>query len=142
MSKAKDGDTVKVHYTGKLENGEVFDTSDNREPLEFVIGEGNVIPGFEKGIAGMDVGESRSITIPPEEAYGTRQEEFVVKVERGEFPENITPAVGLQLQMMQPNGESINVIVTDLTEDIVTIDANHLLAGQTLFFDVELVESS
>jgi len=142
MGHAKSGDTVKVHYTGKLEDGKVFDSSENREPLEFVIGEGNVIPGFEKGIAGMALGESKTITIPPEEAYGTRHEEFVVNVERNEFPENITPAIGLQLQMTQPNGESINVIITDLTEDTVTLDANHLLAGHTLIFDVELVEIS
>jgi len=142
MSQAKDGDTVKVHYTGKLESGEVFDSSMNRNPLEFVIGDGNVIQGFEKGVSGMEVGESKTITIPPEEAYGMRHEEFVVKVERSEFSENITPAVGLQLQMTQPNGEAINVIITDLSEDTVTLDANHLLAGHTLVFDVELVEIS
>lgn len=142
MSQATNGNTVKVQYTGKLENGEVFDSSINRDPLKFIIGDGSVIPGFEKGVAGMEVGESKTITIPPEEAYGMRHEEFVVNVERGDFPENIKPAVGLQLRMNQPDGKSINVMITDLSEDTVTLDANHPLAGHTLFFDVELVEIS
>ena len=140
MSQAKNGDTAKVHYTGRLQDGNVFDSSKEREPLEFVIGSENVIPGFENGIVGMEVGESKVLTIPPEEAYGARNAELVVEVNRGDFPEHITPSLGLQLQMTQPNGNSLNVVITDLTEDIVTLDANHPLAGQTLFFDVELVE--
>lgn len=140
MSQAKKGDTVKVHYTGKLENGETFDSSKDRDPLEFVIGGGNVIPGFEKGVLGMKEGASVNITIPPEEAYGERDEQFVVRVSRNEFPENITPAVGLQLQMTQPNDEPIVVMITDMSDDTITLDANHPLAGQTLFFEVELVE--
>ena len=111
-----DDDKLKL-FAKKLENGEGFDSSINRDPLEFVIGDGSVIPGFEKGVAGIEAGESKSITIPPEEAYGKRHEEFVVKVERSKFPENITPAVGLQLQMTQPNGKSMNVIITHLSED-------------------------
>ena len=140
MSQAKDGDKAKVHYTGKLQDGEIFDSSKEREPLEFVIGSGNVIPGFENGVVGMEIGESKVLTIPPEEAYGERRAELVVEVNRSDFPENITPSIGLQLQMTQPNGNSLNVIITDLTEEVVTLDANHPLAGQTLFFDVELVE--
>lgn len=140
MSQAKNGDTAKVHYTGKLEDGKIFDSSREREPLEFVIGSGNLIPGFENGVVGMEVGESKILSIPPEEAYGARREELVIKVNIGNFPEHITPSVGLQLQMTQPDGNHLNVIITDLTEDIATLDANHPLAGHTLHFDVELVE--
>ncbi|HDZ24044.1 MAG TPA: peptidylprolyl isomerase [Desulfobacteraceae bacterium] len=140
MSKAKDGDTVKVHYTGQLENGEVFDSSRQRDPLEFVIGSGNVIPGFENGIIDMEVGDSKRITISPEEGYGERREELVVKVIRNEFPEHISPAVGQQLQIKQGEGDVLNVNITALDEESVTLDANHPLAGHTLLFDVELME--
>jgi peptidylprolyl isomerase len=140
MGKAKDGDSVKVHYTGQLINGDVFDTSKDREPLEFEIGGGMVIPGFEKGVVDMEVGESKRITIEPEEAYGPRREELVVNVMKKDFPDHITPSVGLQLRMRQEDGNSVNVIIADIDEDNVTIDANHPLAGQTLYFDVELVE--
>jgi len=140
MSKAKDGDKVKVHYTGQLENGEVFDTSKQREPLEFIIGSGNVIPGFENGIIDMKVGESKRITISPEEGYGSRREDLVVKVMKSEFPEHITPAIGQQLQIKQEEGDILNVNIIELDEDSVTLDANHPLAGHTLLFDVDLVE--
>ncbi|RLC32234.1 MAG: peptidylprolyl isomerase [Deltaproteobacteria bacterium] len=140
MTQAKTGDTVKVHYTGKLESGEIFDSSVNRDPLEFVIGGGNIIPGFENGVLGMEEGSSVNITIPPEEAYGNRNEQFVVQVNRNEFPENITPQVGLQLQMTQPNGEPVVVRIVDMSDDTITLDANHPLAGETLFFEVELVK--
>ncbi len=142
MSQAKNGDTVKIHYTGTLENGEEFDSSKDHEPLEFVLGEGNVIPGFENGVIGMEEGDSKNITIPPEEAYGIINNELIVGVTRSEFPENITPSVGLQLQMMQQNGNPINVIVTALDDNNVTLDANHPLAGKTLIFDIKLVEIS
>jgi len=140
MSKAKDGDKVKVHYTGQLENGDVFDSSRQRDPLEFVIGSGNVIPGFENGIIDMEVGDSKRITISPEEGYGERREELVVKVMRNEFPEHISPAVGQQLQIKQGEGDVLNVNITALDEESVTLDANHPLAGHTLLFDVELME--
>jgi len=142
MSQAKNGDTVKIHYTGTLENGEEFDSSKDREPLEFVLGEGNVIPGFENGVIGMEEGNSKNTTIPPEEAYGLKNDTLIVDVNRSEFPENITPSVGLKLQMMQQNGNPINVIVTALDDNNVTLDANHPLAGQTLIFDINLVEIS
>ncbi len=142
MSQAKQGDTVKIHYTGKLENGEIFDSSKNREPLEFKMGEGKVIPGFEKGVAGMEVGESKNITIPPEEAYGTKNQELVFELERNKLPDHIKPEVGMQLQMTQANGQPVNVIITALTNDTITIDANHPLADKTLYFDVELVDIS
>ena len=142
MRQAKQGDTVKIHYTGKFENGEIFDSSKDREPLEFTMGERKVIPGFEKGIAGMEVGESKNLTIPPEEAYGTKNQELVIELERNKLPEHIKPEVGMQLQMTQTSGQPVNVVITSLTDDTITIDANHPLAEQTLYFDVELVDIS
>ena len=140
MSKVKDGDTVKVHYTGKLENGDVFDSSREQEPFEFTVGNKAVIPGFEKGVLGMEVGDTKTIEIPPEEAYGEKQEELVVEVKKSEFPEDITPTVGQRLQIKQGDGNPIVVTITDLTEESITLDANHPLAGYTLFFDVEVIE--
>lgn len=139
MSKIKDGDTVKVHYTGKLENGDVFDSSREREPFEFTLGNKAVIPGFEKGVMGMGVGDTKTIEIPPEEAYGPKQDELVVVVNKSEFPKEITPSVGQKLEIKQKDGNSVVVTITDLTEDSITLDANHPLAGYTLFFDVEIV---
>jgi peptidylprolyl isomerase len=140
MSKAKDGDTVKVHYTGKLDNGEVFDTSKEREPFEFKIGDEAVIPGFEKGVVGMGAGETKTIEISPEDAYGAKKEDLVVEVEKSELPEDITPSVGQRLQIRQQEGNPIVVTITHMNEDSITLDANHPLAGYTLFFDVELIE--
>lgn len=140
MSKVKDGDTVKVHYTGKLENGDVFDSSREKEPFEFTVGNKAVIPGFEKGVVGMGVGDTKTIEIPPEEAYGAKQDELVVVVNKSEFPDDITPSVGQRLQIKQQDGNPVIVTITDLTEDSITLDANHPLAGYTLFFDVEIVD--
>lgn len=139
MSQAKEGDTVKVHYTGKLDDGMVFDTSKNRDPLEFKIGSGQIIPGFEKEVIGMEEGETKSISIPPEDAYGQRRDELVVKVNKADFPENINPTVGQQLQIKQQDGNNINVVVADIANEEVTLDANHVLAGKTLNFEIELV---
>ncbi|KPK20943.1 MAG: peptidylprolyl isomerase [Nitrospira bacterium SG8_3] len=140
MSKVKDGDTVKVHYTGKLENGDVFDSSREKEPFEFTVGNKAVIPGFEKGLVGMGVGDTKTIEIPPEEAYGSKQDELVVVVNKSEFPDDITPSVGQRLQIKQQDGNPVVVTITDLTEDSITLDANHPLAGYTLFFEVEVVD--
>jgi peptidylprolyl isomerase len=140
MSKVKDGDTVKVHYTGKLENGDVFDSSKEREPFEFTVGNKAVIPGFEKGVVGMGVGDTKTIEIPPEEAYGAKQDELVVEVQKSEFPDDITPTIGQRLQIKQQDGNPIVVTITELTEESITLDANHPLAGYTLFFDVELID--
>lgn len=140
MSKVKDGDTVKVHYTGKLENGDVFDSSREREPFEFTVGNKAVIPGFEKGVVGMGVGDTKTIEIPPEEAYGAKQDELVVEVQKSELPDDITPTIGQRLQIKQQDGNPIVVTITELTDDSITLDANHPLAGYTLFFDVELVD--
>ena len=140
MGQAKNGDTVKVHFTGRLENGEVFSNSKDDQPLEFTLGSGKIIPGFEEGIIGMEVGETKTITVPPEEAYGPRRKELIVDVEKTDLPENITPAIGEQIQIRQKDGNPIKVTITDMNEDTVTLDANHPLAGNTLFFHVELVE--
>lgn len=140
MSKAENGDTVKVHYTGKLESGEVFDTSEGKPPLQFTIGKGTLIPGFEKGVVGMEVGDKKTIELSPEDAYGARREELMVAVKKSEFPTNITPTVGQRLQIRLQDGNPITVTIADLNEDSITLDANHPLAGYTLYFEVELVE--
>jgi FKBP-type peptidyl-prolyl cis-trans isomerase 2 len=142
MAVSKMGDKVRVHYTGKLEDGRVFDSSRKREPLEFVLGQGEVIPGFETGVVGMEEGESKTITIPSEEAYGARHEQLVVEVEKGDFPSDIDPSVGQALQIKQQDGSFVNVTITDIEGDKVTLDANHPLAGQTLVFEIEMVEIS
>lgn len=138
MAQAKEGDSVKVHYTGKLEDGTVFDSSREREPLEFALGSGQVIPGFENGIIGMDVGDTKEVTIPPEEAYGPRHPGWPRAVKKEQLPEGLTPTVGNFLQVQQPDGGVIQVVIADVGDDEVTLD-NHPLAGQSLFFDVELV---
>ena len=139
MSVSKSGDKVKIHYTGKLSDGRVFDTSKDRQPLEFTLGNGEVIAGFEKGVLGMGVGESKRIEVSPEDAYGKRLTELVINVKKAEFPDDITPSVGLQLEIKSMDGEVTAVVITEIGDDFVTLDANHPLAGQTLFFDVELV---
>lgn len=140
MAKAKNGDILKVHYTGKLENGKIFVTTKGGTPLEVTIGNGKFLPGFEKGIIGMETGETKTIILPPEEAYGPRREELVVDVKKSDFPHDITPNIGQQLQARQKDGSVINVIVTHIDENTVTLDANHPLAGKTLTFDIQLVE--
>ncbi len=140
MTQVKNGDTVKVHYTGKLEDGTVFDSSANREPLEFSVGSGGIIPGFESAVMGMSPGESKTTNIPPDQAYGAHNPERVVVVERQQIPADIPLAVGQQLQIGQPNGQAIPVLVTDVSDSKVTLDANHPLAGENLIFDIELVE--
>ena len=140
MSIIKDGDTVKVHYTGKLQNGEVFDSSVEREPLEFTLGQGQLIPGFEKAIIGLKVGDSTTTNIPSAEAYGDHNPEMEVQVEKAQLPEGMEPQVGMQLQLNQPNGQAIPVQITKVEGEQVTIDANHPLAGKDLTFDIEVVD--
>ena len=139
MSTAKNGDTVQVHYTGKLDDNSVFDSSQGREPLSFEIGAGNVIPGFENGVVGMAIGDKKTVTIPPENAYGPHREEMTAKVDKKNFPENIVPEIGQKLQLQQPDNSVVNVVITDIQGDEVMLDANHPLAGKTLIFDLELV---
>lgn len=135
----KANDKVRVHYTGTLKNGEVFDTSEGREPLEFTIGAGQIIPGFENGIMGMKVDETKTIDIPSGEAYGERREELVQEVAKSQLPAEITPEVGMQLSSQGPNGQPIPLVVTEVTENTITVDANHPLAGKDLVFEVSIV---
>lgn len=147
MAQAKMGDKVTVHYTGRLEGGEIFDSSECHEsecgcesgPMEFIIGEGEVIPGFEKAIIGMSPGGTKTVTIPVAEAYGERIEEMVADVDRKEIPADLTLEVGLSLEVTQEDGQVFPVLITEVTETSVTLDANHPLAGKDLTFDLRLV---
>ncbi|HEY9616358.1 MAG TPA: peptidylprolyl isomerase [Microcoleaceae cyanobacterium] len=141
MTTAKQGDTVKVHYTGKLEDGTVFDSSADRDPLEFTIGTGTIIPGFEQAVVGMSPGESKTEVIAPDMAYGPYLQEMVVVVDRAQIPEEIEPEVGQQLHIQHDStGQLIPVVITDVSGSAVTLDANHPLAGEDLTFDIKLVE--
>jgi peptidylprolyl isomerase len=140
MAVATSGDTVRVHYTGSLDNGTVFDSSEGREPLEFEVGSGSVIPGFDQAVLGLEVGDSTTVTIAPEQAYGPRREEYVVQFPLSQFPEEIVPEAGMQLQMRGQDGTPIPVLVTEVGEEQVTLDANHRLAGENLTFEISLVE--
>ncbi len=140
MEKAKVDDTVKVHYTGKFEDGTVFDSSEGRDPLEFTLGKKMVIPGFEAAAMGMSPGETKTIKIPAEEAYGPRHEEMVMEVSRASMPTEIEPEVGQVLQIGQSYDQMLQVVVAEVTETSVVLDANHPLAGMDLVFEIELVE--
>ena len=140
MHKVKKGDTVRVHYTGKLGDGTIFDSSANRDPLEFTIGRGDVIPGFEGAVVGMSPGESKNEMIPAEQAYGPRHEELMLQVDKKNLPENLNVDVGQRLRATHPDGRVTNVTVADVSESSVTLDANHPLAGKDLLFEIELVD--
>jgi len=140
MTQAQVGDMVKVHYTGRLTDGTTFDTSLERDPLEFTLGEGELIAGFEQAVLGMATGESKTTTIPADQAYGPHHTERVIDVERHHLPSDLQPEIGQQLQMTRPDGTTLSVIITTVTETQVTLDANHPLAGQDLIFDITLVE--
>lgn len=142
MAQAKNGDIVRVHYTGKLDDGTVFDTSAEREPLQFKIGEGNVIKDFEQAVVGMSPGEAKTVQIPSDRAYGPHHEDMVMVVDRSEFPENLEPKVAQILQVQRQDGEAFVVTVTAVSEDKVTLDGNHPLAGKDLSFDIQLAEIS
>lgn len=139
MSIAKNGQSVKVHYTGKLEDGSVFDSSQGREPLAFTIGEGQMIPGFEKAVMGMAVGEVRETNISCQEAYGERSDDLIVEVPKEQVPNDIQPEVGMQLAINDGN-RSRPVVVTAVEPEKIVLDANHPLAGKDLTFKIELVE--
>jgi len=136
----KSGDTVAVHYTGKLEDGSVFDSSREREPLEFVLGEQNVIPGFEKMVLGMTTGETKTTTIPAADAYGEHRPEMIVQFERDKIPPDMDVQIGQELQVQTTSGQALPARVVDASDAGVTLDANHPLAGKDLTFDIELVE--
>ena len=140
MTTAKSGDTVRIHYTGTLNDGTEFDSSSGRDPLEFALGGGQVIPGFDKAVDGMAIGENKTVTIPPGEAYGERHDQLVQEVPKSALPEEIDPAVGMHLQSRSPEGQVMNLVVTEVAEASITVDGNHPLAGQALTFDIELVE--
>jgi len=140
MAEAKDGDTVKVHYTGKFEDGTVFDSTDGREPLEFTLGNGQLIAGFEKALIGMNPGESKTSNIPQDEAYGSRNEEMKQVVERNQLPPDLDPQVGMQLQVKTPEDQTLIVSIAEVSDTHVTLDANHPLAGKDLSFDIQLVD--
>lgn len=137
--KAQKGDTVKVHYTGRFPEGEMFDTSEGNDPLEFDLGAGQVIQGFEEAIIGMEKGEKKNVQIPVDKAYGKIIPEYILKASRAQLPENLEPQIGMQLQMPTPEGTPIQVSITDFDESSITLDANHPLAGQDLEFDLELI---
>jgi len=140
MAQAKTGDTVKVHYTGKMDDGTVFDTSAEGEPLQFKIGEGQLIVDFEQAVVGMNPGESKTVQIPSDRAYGPHHAEIVLAVNRSGFPNDMELKVDQRLRMQQQDGQSFAVRVTDVSETKVTLDANHPLAGKDLTFDIQLME--
>jgi len=140
MQQVKKGDTIKVHYHGKLTDGTTFDSSAGREPLEFEVGGGMVIGGFDNGVMGMTIGEKKTIEIPADEALGKKKEERIMEFPKDQFPEDMGPEVGMQLNMSNGSGQNFPVVIVDVQEAVVILDANHPLAGQDLIFDLELVE--
>lgn len=140
MSTPQTGQTVKVHYTGTLEDGTQFDSSAGRDPLEFTLGEGQVIAGFEQALSDMEIGDTKTVNIPAEEAYGSHQPELVQQVAREQIPADIELSIGVQLQAQGPEGQVFRLVVTGLDEASVTLDGNHPLAGKALTFELELVE--
>jgi peptidylprolyl isomerase len=140
MSQVKSGDTVRIHYTGTLTDGQTFDSSEGRDPLEFTIGSGQIIPGLEAALPGMTVGDKKTVEVPADEAYGQPDPNAQQAVPRGEIPDDIPLDLGTQLQVQTPQGQVMPVTVVDVTEEQVTLDANHPLAGKDLTFNIELVE--
>ncbi len=141
MVQAKQGDTVRIHFTGRLENGRVFDSSRGRDPVEFCIGRGDVFAAFEQAVVGMEPGQSKTTTIRADEAFGPRRDDMVVQVERSQLPTDVEPAVGLGVPMIEAgSGVAIPTVITAVDENTVTLDANHPLAGHDVTFDIELIE--
>lgn len=140
MQQVQQGDKIKVHYHGKLTDGTTFDSSEGREPLEFEVGSGAVIPGFDNGVMGMSVGDKKTINIPADEAYGQKHEELIMEFPKDRFPEDMKPEADMQLMMNNGSGQQFPVVIVDVKDDSVTLDANHHLAGQDLIFDLELVD--
>ncbi|MFM9907708.1 MAG: peptidylprolyl isomerase [Chitinophagaceae bacterium] len=140
MQQVKNGDTIKVHYHGKLTDGTTFDSSSGREPLEFEVGSGMVIKGFDDGVTGMKVGDKKTINIPVDDAYGPKQEEMLVEFPLDQFPPDMKPEIGMPLTMTTAQGQPVQVVIVEVKEEAVLLDANHPLAGEELVFDLELVE--
>ena len=142
MAQAKAGDTVRVHYEGQLSDGTIFDSSLEREPIEFILGQDTVIPGFEQAVLGMEAGESKDVSIPPEDGFGEYSEDLVVNIEKSMLPPDINPELGMQLEVSsEEEGETPRVFtIADIAEDSVTLDGNHPLAGKEIAFKIELLE--
>ncbi|MCD4698239.1 MAG: peptidylprolyl isomerase [Bacteroidales bacterium] len=140
MEKVKDSSTVKVHYTGKLSDGTIFDSSEGRDPLAFTMGAGMMIPGFENGVMGMELNEEKSVTIHPKDAYGEVREDMIAHVERKHLPKEIDLKVGMELMSQTPDGQQMVVKVKEVNEDTLLVDANHALAGKELTFDIKVIE--
>jgi peptidylprolyl isomerase len=139
MATARRGDIVHVHYTGRLDDGSVFDASEGRSPLAFKLGAGQVIPGFEQAVDGMEVGGSKTVRIPVDEAYGTRRDDLVLEVPRAHLPDDLDADVGARLEMQRQDGHSLPVVVVAADDAAITVDANHPLAGQALTFELRLM---
>lgn len=140
MSQVKENDTVKVHYTGKISNGQIFDSSLEREPIEFTLGQGQLIPGFENGVLNMKVNEKKTVEIPHTEAYGEVKEELFHEVPKTNLPDELKPEVGMGLISKAPDGSERQLIVTEVKDETIVVDANHPLAGKDLTFELELIE--
>jgi FKBP-type peptidyl-prolyl cis-trans isomerase 2 len=140
MQQVKSGDTVRVHYHGKLTNGTTFDSSEGREPLEFEVGSGMVIAGFDNGVTGMAVGDKKTVEIPVDEAYGAKQDDLIMEFPKSNFPADMVPEVGMSLNMSNGSGQNFPVVIKEVKDDVVLLDANHPLSGEDLVFDLELVE--
>jgi FKBP-type peptidyl-prolyl cis-trans isomerase SlpA len=140
MIQVKENNTVKVNYTGKLSDGQVFDSSEGKEPLEFTLGQGQLIPGFEKGVIDMKLNEKKTVTITKEEAYGDINNDLIQEVDKAQLPEDMTPEVGMGLVSKDPDGREINLLVVEVKEASIVVDGNHPLAGKELTFDLEVVE--
>ncbi len=140
MQQVKAGDVVRVHYTGKLTNGEQFDSSTGREPLEFTVGAGQMIKGFDAAMPGMTVGEKKTINILPEDAYGVKDEQAIIEFPKENIPKDMKPEVGMQLQLRNESGQPFPVTIAEIKDTVIVLDANHRLAGEELVFDIELME--
>ncbi len=140
MSQVKENNTIKVNYTGKLSNGQIFDTSEGKEPIEFVLGQGRLIPGFEKGLIDMKLNEKKTIEIAKDQAYGDVNDNLIQEVNKTELPQDMEPKVGMGLVSKSPDGKEINLMVVEVKDESIVIDGNHPLAGHDLIFDVEVVE--
>jgi peptidylprolyl isomerase len=140
MTQASSGQTVRIHYYAKLENGTLLDTSAERDPMEFELGSKQVIPGLDNAVQGMTVGEKKTVTIQADDAYGQRHEQLIVSVPNNELPKDLQPSVGMELESRAPDGQITKLIVTEVADDSITVDANHPLAGKVLQFDIELIE--
>ena len=140
MAQAKAGDTVRVHYEGQLSDGTIFDSSLEREPIEFILGQDTVIPGFEQAVIGMEAGESKDVSIPPEDGFGEYSEDLVVNIEKSILPPDINPELGMQLEVSSEEETPRVFTIADIAEDLITLDGNHPLAGKEIAFKIELLE--